>query len=279
MGVVGAATRLPLQNHSFVNLPQHIIVAGAQDDEIARAGLSRELKRAVRRTCRAAIQCTRTGAGRPACGEVDPGSNHGLARAFLGDLAADHYASWQSHIQRILDRPLGPVERFRDAQVELPLRSRHGNFVAVGLLRHRIGAEPALGVGLEFVDRAAEGVGVGQDPELGKGIGLPVSASVMRPLIILAGTSANLSGLNSDVPSVLIGTVCRANRGSSIMRMTRRSRPTPRTVNRPSESLIADLGQAGRPFPGFHQNLGPSIGSPSRCWPDSQGLRGPWTEP
>ena len=58
----------------------------------------------------------------------------------------------------------------------------------------------------------------------------------------LAGSSAIVTGFDSGVPSVSIETVCRANRGSSIMRITRRSRPAPRMVNRPSASLDRRLG-------------------------------------
>ncbi len=56
VGIEAAATRLPLGNHQLADLPEHIIVAGAQDDEIARAGQDRDLKRAVRPARRAAIQ-------------------------------------------------------------------------------------------------------------------------------------------------------------------------------------------------------------------------------
>ncbi len=70
----------------------------------------------------------------------------------------------------------------------------------------------------------------------------------MRPLMILAGSSASVTGFDSEVPSVSTGILCRANRGSSIMRSMRRSRPAPRMVNRPSASLIAGLGQAGKSF-------------------------------
>ena len=90
------------------------------------------------------------------------------------------------------------------------------------------------------------------------GIGLPVPASVIRPLMILAGSSAIVTGFESDVPSVSIETRCRANRGSSMLRMTRRSRPAPWMVNRPSASLTAGVGQAGRLLLVFHQNEGPS---------------------
>ena len=44
-----------------------------------------------------------------------------------------------------------------------------------------------------------------------------------------------------------------------MVRTTRRSRPAPRMVNRPSASLIAGVGHAGRLLLVFHQNEGPSM--------------------
>ncbi len=92
---------------------------------MARAGRDRDLKRAVRptrRDCHSRCRSSLSAVSRAP--RTDPGSGHGLARAFLGDLAADHHAPGQGQVDRILDGPLGPVEQFRTDQIGLPVGSR-----------------------------------------------------------------------------------------------------------------------------------------------------------
>ena len=77
------------------------------------------------------------------------------------------------------------------------------------------------------------------------GTGLPVSAKVTRPMMTLAGSMAAVIDVGSAAASVSTRIRCRANLGSSAMSETRRSRPMPRIVNRPSAPVIAGRGQAG----------------------------------
>ncbi len=77
------------------------------------------------------------------------------------------------------------------------------------------------------------------------GTGLPVSAQVTRPVMDLAGSITAVIVMDRAARSVSTTIRCPANRGSSAMRRTRRSRPMPRMVNRPSASVIAGAGQAG----------------------------------
>ena len=56
-GSRAAAARLALSNHPTADLPEHVIVAGAPDEEITRAGHGPELKRAIGRGLAAAVLC------------------------------------------------------------------------------------------------------------------------------------------------------------------------------------------------------------------------------
>ena len=47
----------------------------------------------------------------------DHGPGDGPARAFLEDLAADHHTPGQGEVDRLFDRPLGPIALFRGDQV------------------------------------------------------------------------------------------------------------------------------------------------------------------
>ena len=56
MGVEPPAARLTLADHLVADRLEHVIVAGGQDDQVARAGQHRELERAVRRRLRVAAR-------------------------------------------------------------------------------------------------------------------------------------------------------------------------------------------------------------------------------
>ncbi len=90
------------------------------------------------------------------------------------------------------------------------------------------------------------------------GIGCSVSASVTRPTMIRAGSSAAVTDFARASASVSTGTCARANRGSLMPSSTRRPRPAPRMVNRPSASLNAGRGQAGRSLWWNGEKEGPS---------------------
>ena len=119
-----APARLTRKGHALADLPEHVVLAGAQDGEIARAGHDPELERAVRRGRRAAVRGARLLIP-IRIGEIaDPRPRDGLAGAFLGDLAADQHAPGQGQVHRMLDRPLGPFELLRGVQIGLPARER-----------------------------------------------------------------------------------------------------------------------------------------------------------
>ena len=118
VGVHAAAARLALVEHPLADLLEHVVLAGAQDDQRARVGQDRELERAVRPVRVRPFQAPdASGPVRPP-DVAEPRPGDGPARAFLGDLAADHHAPAQGQVDAMLERPLGPregspVEAFR----------------------------------------------------------------------------------------------------------------------------------------------------------------------
>ena len=70
-----------------------------------------------------------------------------LAGALLGDLAADHDAPRQGQVDRMLDRPFGPLEILAGGQVGLPFRGKAVTTIAV--TSRRIHPEPSFAIRLE----------------------------------------------------------------------------------------------------------------------------------
>ena len=146
------AARLALPDHPTADGLEHVIVAGAQDEEVTRAGLGPELKRAI-------------GCGiddhapvLPFAGRIRVKTNStsprdGLAGALLGDLAVDRYAPRQGEVEGLLERALGPLDAPLADEVGLSLRGI-GRDVVGAVRRPGIHAGPPLGVGLGFVEMA-----------------------------------------------------------------------------------------------------------------------------
>ena len=168
VGVHATPAGLSLVEHPPARLLEHVVLAGAQDDQRARVGPDRELVRAVRTGPHAAAPgARRIGTVRPPpVAERRPG--HGPARALLDHLAAEHRAPAQGHVDPVLERPLGPREgeiARRGIQIRLALGDRDQDRVTAA--RDGIGAVVSLVVGLVIVGvaRATLRSGVGVDLE------------------------------------------------------------------------------------------------------------------
>ena len=109
MGVEPPAARPTLADHLAADRLVHVIVAGGQDDQVARAGQHRELERAVRPDSAWPLEAPFGSSFRlvpkliraPATGRPVPSST---------TLPRINTAPVQGQVDPMLDRPLGPVE-------------------------------------------------------------------------------------------------------------------------------------------------------------------------
>jgi hypothetical protein len=63
---------------------------------------------------------------------VYPCSCQGLAGSCLGNLAVDHSAPGQEHVDRMLECSFGPIKSAFDVQIRLPLGRNNRDAVAIG---------------------------------------------------------------------------------------------------------------------------------------------------
>ena len=177
---ISIAPRLALEKHPPADFVKNVIVAGPIDDQMARPALGHELERSVR-FCQEWYRLAGTiRSPAPLWDQSKPRASDGCARRRLGDFAVDDYASTECDVDRLLDGLLGPIGLFCDSQVGLTAWGSDVDNQSIAPFAPGAESPPR-----RFAVRRRSG----KRHQTGSGpaIGLPVSASVTRPVTTRAG--------------------------------------------------------------------------------------------